>query len=381
LIFDFSCFLFFFLNCSKCADRSLLLRSTFPILTLSFQNKAIEVFTNTILGHVLVSKSKDPIIAACVYLACRIENYPRTLDEVSFATGVDVKLISKMQQTIARQLQLSIGRLRPQHLVNRFATRVRCIHPVSVLAQEICQNLTLHELLETAAPQVVAAGSLVVAALMENQSMDITLLTSVALVSLAAVKAIYLSLYPLLATVIASPRINPAGRALLLARVKNLPKALDKSIQQGKLVVKVAKEDTRPATPVVVPSTKPAKSLGPADLLADLLNDLTAPVVAPAVSRVSENSLVALLQAQLPDSKSEDCNPPCLSEAPSKKRSLSASEAVADVVIKDESTTEPELLSPKRASASFVCEKGSKDQDLLGTQPDRKIQKLASANG
>jgi len=376
----------------------------FPIFF--YQNKAIEVFTNTILGRVVQSKSKDPIIAACVYLACRMENYPRTLDEVSFATGVDVKLISKMQQVIARSLKLSIGRLRPQHLVNRFATRVGCVHTVTVRALEMCQRLMQHELLETVAPQVVAAGALVLAALAEGERLDVALLTSVALVSLAAVKTVYRSLFPVASIVAIGSQASPAERARLLRRLKDLPAVLDKLIVDGKLVVKaLPQENEESPAPIIVPTTpqeKQEKSAMPAtpavDVLADLLEDLTAPVT-PAVRRVSTNNLQVLLDAQQVHTTPASASAPAVASTvtaatpaspvkivptstnspkpPARRHSIAVD--AGEVGIKQELTVIEELAGTKRASRSFSYEEQRNDLEML--EPDRKVRKMASAKG
>lgn len=272
------------------------------------------MFTKTIMGRLLISKSKDPIIAACVYLACRMENYPRTLDEVSLATGVDVKQVSKMQQVIARKLQLSIGRLRPQHLVNRFATRVNCPHSATSLAVETCQNITRLELFETLPPQLVAAGSLVAAALIEGVSIDMELLTSVTLVSLLAIKSVYRQLLPVLPMVTVTtldPATAPAahhtpttqsvecGNKFRTARVKTLPLILDKCIQDGKLVV-IERKLSVPPAPVAVVRTPEKQRAAEDNSLADLVNEIAAPVaVAVPVSALTPSVSLQNLASEL----------------------------------------------------------------------------------
>lgn len=333
------------------------------------------MFTNTILGRVVVSKSKEPIIAACVYLACRIENYPRTLDEVNFATGVDVKLIGRMQREIAHKLQLKINRLLPQHLVNRFATRVFCSHPVSVLAQEICQNLSKHNQLESVAPQIVAAGSLVAAALLEGQALDVTLLTQVALVSLSLVKNVYKELHPMLGMMTQRAAGSAAERTRLLARVKALPATLASLIKEGQLaVVKHADspavvEKTAPVSTTTT-TTTPAKvspSAAVGDDLALLVNELTAPVPVPVAHRVSSNNLSALLQSQRENMPSPQSTAAANCASPSSstgaKLELSVSETVGS----------------KRPASTVSCEEHTNDLEML--EPDRKVRKLASAKG
>lgn len=379
--FNFHSFSFFDPVPSACANYSLPLHH----FTLITQNKAIEVFTRTILERAVASKSKDPIIAACVYLACRMEKYPRTLDEVHFATGVDVKEISKVQRVIVQKLELKIHRLLPEHLVNRFATRVSSAHRVSVLAQVICQNLSKHHQLESVAPQVVAAGTLVAAALLEGQALDVGLLTNVALVSVAAVKGIHRDLHPMLAMMAEGFSTSPAEHARLVARARALPAALSNLIKDGQLVVTAKEAVSSTSPPPSVPSAPAAK--GVVDALVTLIEDLTAPVVTPTTSSVSSNNLTALLQSQrenMPSSPPTPENSASLASASAPlspkpaARKLSIADSTCEVGIKQELAVVTEVTTTKRLS-SFSYDEHSNDLEML--EPDRKVRKLASAKG
>lgn len=65
------------------------------------------------------AKRNELLAAAVVSLACRLEGYPRTLQEMSTATRLDVQTIHRVQSTLARELHIVTGRVRPQDLVAR----------------------------------------------------------------------------------------------------------------------------------------------------------------------------------------------------------------------------------------------------------------------
>jgi hypothetical protein len=163
----------------------------------------------------VISKRKESSSAACIYLACRVEGYPRTLDEVSLATGVEVKLLSKVQKQIVRGLQLPVGRLRPLHLLNRMGTRAHCRHSVIVFATEICKNVARFELFETMPPQVVVAGSLFVASVLLDQPIDTTRLATVTLVPHSQLKLVYKAMHPMLSVVVVSGGAAAAALAAI----------------------------------------------------------------------------------------------------------------------------------------------------------------------
>lgn len=65
------------------------------------------------------AKRNELLAAAVISLACRLEGYPRTLQEISNATQLDVHTINRVQSTLARELHISTGRVAPQDLVAR----------------------------------------------------------------------------------------------------------------------------------------------------------------------------------------------------------------------------------------------------------------------
>ena len=198
------------------------------------------------LQRIIISRSKEALSAACVYIACRMENYPRTLEEISFSTGIETKTIGTLQREIAQKLCLSIGRLRSHHLVNRFSTRLKCPHKVCTLSYEICQNITQLELFETSAPQVIAAGSLVVSSLLCGHAVNFNDVTAVVLITLPALHSVYQKMHPLLTTILSlslsSTNTTTANTTTsvskeLTQRVRQLPANLDKLLTNGKVPI------------------------------------------------------------------------------------------------------------------------------------------------
>lgn len=137
------------------------------------------------------------MIAACIYIACRMQGYPRTLDEISKNADCDMGTVNKMQKSIVQKLQLQIGRLRPIHLVNRIATRMKCAYQICVYAEEICKILAQRELLENLPPQQVAASVIFIVSLLlydgnqYNHHIDVNKLCEASLVTLSSIKMTY----------------------------------------------------------------------------------------------------------------------------------------------------------------------------------------------
>jgi hypothetical protein len=204
--------------------------------------------------RLIKSKSKEPIIVACIYLACRMEQYPRTLDELGAGTGIPVRTINTMQQIIRENLGLQIGPLRPEQLVGRMVSRMRCAHVVRQCAEEMCASAACSHVLEGTPPQVTAAMTIVVAALLAGQTVEVDLLTSVAGLTFTRVQIVYRKIYPVLSAVVPDKFTHKV-------RIADMPATLEQVAKDGKVVVamesRVASRDASSkdgnAVPVPVP--------------------------------------------------------------------------------------------------------------------------------
>lgn len=80
------------------------------------------------------AKTIELLAAAVISLACRLEGYPRTLQEISQATRLDVVIISRVQIILARDLQIVTGLVAPQDLIARIVCNplVRMTDPVVI---------------------------------------------------------------------------------------------------------------------------------------------------------------------------------------------------------------------------------------------------------
>jgi len=162
----------------------------------------VEIFTRVVVERVTVFRNKEVIVAACIYIAARVENYPRTLDEIGAATNIATKEITRIQKLIISKLNIILCRLHPEHLLNRFSSRMQCNYQVNVISKEICSNLLRYELLESIPPQIVISGVIVLSMALLEASIDVTRLLSIALINLSSLKLIVKQLLKLLKVIL-----------------------------------------------------------------------------------------------------------------------------------------------------------------------------------
>ncbi len=70
----------------------------------------------------LRGRSAEHVVAGCVYAACRIHQVPRTLEELSGATGLPRKTLGRAYRTVRRQIGVSVPTPAPAEYVRRFCS-------------------------------------------------------------------------------------------------------------------------------------------------------------------------------------------------------------------------------------------------------------------
>ena len=109
------------------------------------------------------------IIAALLYTTCREEGAPRTLDEISKASGINKKDIGKTYRYIARKLHIRILPAKAQDYVPRFGSLLGLSEKVQVRAVDVLNHATRYDVTSGKGPIGVAAAALYIAAVLEGE--------------------------------------------------------------------------------------------------------------------------------------------------------------------------------------------------------------------
>ncbi|MEK6987253.1 MAG: TFIIB-type zinc ribbon-containing protein [Candidatus Thermoplasmatota archaeon] len=110
-------------------------------------------------------RSIEGIVAAAVYAACRIDNVPRTLDELQQVTGVRKKAIGKAYGAILRTLTLRVPPSHPTDYVSRFCSKLGLSNQVQTEAVRILKELDKVDRSMSLSPAGTAAAAIYLASL------------------------------------------------------------------------------------------------------------------------------------------------------------------------------------------------------------------------
>jgi len=111
-------------------------------------------------------RSMESVIASLLYAICREMGTPRTLEEISEASGVERREIGRSYRYVARELGIRILPARPQDYVPRFASMLGLSDKVQVKAIQILKKAKKNEATSGKGPTGVAAAALYIAAVL-----------------------------------------------------------------------------------------------------------------------------------------------------------------------------------------------------------------------
>ena len=114
-------------------------------------------------------RSMESIISALLYIVARKQGTPRTLDEISEASGIEKREIGRAYRYVARELGLRILPAKPQDYVPRFAGKLQLSGEVQARARQILKDAREQDLLSGKGPTGLAAAALYIAAVLEGE--------------------------------------------------------------------------------------------------------------------------------------------------------------------------------------------------------------------
>jgi len=138
-------------------------------LPKSVEEESARVYTLAVQRGLVRGRSMESVVAGALYAACRRHEVPRTLDELAEASGIDKKEIGRTYRFVTRELGIRILPSNPIDYIPRFASALRLSADTQSKAVEILEMAQNSELTSGRGPTGIAAASLYVAALINNE--------------------------------------------------------------------------------------------------------------------------------------------------------------------------------------------------------------------
>jgi len=138
-------------------------------LPKAVEEESARIYTMAVQRGLVRGRSMESVVAGALYAACRRHEVPRTLDELSEASGIDKKEIGRTYRFVTRELVIRILPSNPIEYIPRFASALKLSAETQSKAVEILAMAEKAELTSGRGPTGIAAASLYVAALINAE--------------------------------------------------------------------------------------------------------------------------------------------------------------------------------------------------------------------
>ncbi|MHA1650974.1 MAG: transcription initiation factor IIB [Candidatus Helarchaeota archaeon] len=105
----------------------------------SIMEIALKIYSQVVQKHLTTGRSIENLVAASVFIACRMRSLPRTIEEIAEAANIPVKVLAKNYRLILREMQLHLKPLTAKYFVDRFATELGLSIQVKNRAYELLE--------------------------------------------------------------------------------------------------------------------------------------------------------------------------------------------------------------------------------------------------
>jgi len=151
----------------------------FQIITIMAQNSGIPkmIIDDAIRYHKKISEydltfrgdNRDGIIAASVYISCRINNFPRTAKEISMIFHLDVTsatkgcknalaIINNIEKDLDGKEKTNLGSTKPESFIERFCSKLNMNNELTKLCHFISMKIEKGDKMPENTPHSIAAG-------------------------------------------------------------------------------------------------------------------------------------------------------------------------------------------------------------------------------
>ncbi|MFH1850245.1 MAG: transcription initiation factor IIB [archaeon] len=143
--------------------------SSYLKLPKSVEEESARIYTLAVQRGLVRGRSMESVVAGALYAACRRHDVPRTLDELSEASGIEKKEIGRTYRFVTRELGITILPSNPADYIARFSSALKLSAETQSKSIEILEKAQKAELTSGRGPTGIAAAALYVSALIHGE--------------------------------------------------------------------------------------------------------------------------------------------------------------------------------------------------------------------
>ena len=137
-------------------------------LPTSVREEAAYIYRKAVEAKLVRGRSIEGMVAACIFTACRRSGNARTLDEVGAYSKTGRKEIGRTYRALCKSLKIQVPPTLPTEYVPRFCTDLHLPIKVQSRAMMLLEGTQSHEAMAGRGPTGIAAASIYLAGILEN---------------------------------------------------------------------------------------------------------------------------------------------------------------------------------------------------------------------
>lgn len=138
-------------------------------LPRNVREEAATIYRRGVERGLVRGRSIEAVMAASIYAACRIKRIPRTIDEIAEFTKSKRKDIARCYRLLLREVNVKVPLVNAEEYIPRIASDLVLSGSVQRRAVKILRAAKVAQLTAGKDPSGLAAASLYIAALLENE--------------------------------------------------------------------------------------------------------------------------------------------------------------------------------------------------------------------
>ncbi len=135
----------------------------------NIKESAALLYRKAVKAELIRGRLIESVVAAVIYAICRIHDIPRTLDEISRASGIPKKEIGRAYRFIKIELKVDVPLTDPAQYISKFASALRLGGAVQEDAVKLVGKALRKGLISGRGPTGVAAAALYIAGAMRGE--------------------------------------------------------------------------------------------------------------------------------------------------------------------------------------------------------------------
>ncbi len=134
----------------------------------NIKESAALLYRKAVKEELIRGRLIESVVAAVIYAICRMQGIPRTLDEISKASGIEKKEIGRAYRFLKSELDINVPLTDPSQYVPKFAAALNLGGDVQEDAIKLIRKALRRGLISGRGPTGVAAAALYIASAMHN---------------------------------------------------------------------------------------------------------------------------------------------------------------------------------------------------------------------